>query len=76
MAKADTKQQPILVTEEPGVNAGDSITIDPSIEKSILRKLDFKYVTASFSKHIRQMKIIDTFQATTGRLVHVFLQLP
>lgn len=40
--KADSKQNPILITEEPGISAGDSQAIDPSIEKSILRKLDFK----------------------------------
>ena len=51
MTKADTRQQSVLVTEEPGVNAGDFLTIDPSIEESILRKLDFKYAPASFDKY-------------------------
>lgn len=51
MAKADTKQQPVLVTEESGVNVGDSLAIDPLVEKSILRKLDFKYATTSVSNY-------------------------
>lgn len=51
MTKAETKQQPILVTEESGVNVGDSLAIDPSVEKSILRKLDFKYAATSLSNY-------------------------
>ncbi|KAI9923943.1 hypothetical protein ASPWEDRAFT_50323 [Aspergillus wentii DTO 134E9] len=40
--KDDAKDNPISITEESGIGTVESLAIDASIEKSIVRKLDFR----------------------------------
>lgn len=39
--KDDLKAAPPVVSEEAGVIVAESIAIDPAVERSVVRKLDF-----------------------------------
>ena len=68
-AKGDVKQNTVLITENSGVAADNSQEIASSVEKSIVRKLDFKYATVSSSIRIRVFnshteQLLDSFQSS------------